>query len=349
MNTYIILWIFLVISNFTISQIDRRLGHFFFKFSLFIIFILVGFRHQVGGDWYSYLSIFDELRYASLPQALLFTDPAYGAFNWLAHQLGFTVHFVNVVCALIFMWGLSYFCLKQPQPWLALLIAIPYLISAVAMGYTRQSVAVGISMVAFMALLELRPWRFVGLILFAALFHKSAIILFILFPVAMPHFQLGKLFVIGIFSSGLGLLLVLERLGSMWDLYVSQGMDSEGGLIRILLNTVPAVCFFLFKEKWQQRWPSSYKLTLWLSCMALILLPIQFLASTAADRISLYIMPLQLLVLSSLPLLFQWKVQYVFCYGLVLAYSAVYLVWLNYSYYAQEAWIPYNNLLLLIL
>lgn len=348
MSTYLILWVSVALANFTISQTDRQLGHIVFKAALFLIFILIGLRDHVGADWGNYQFFFDTLHDQGVAQALDSTDPAYGFLNWLAHQFGFTVHFVNLPCALLFTWGLGYFCLKQPLPWLALLIAIPYLITAVAMGFTRQAVAVGISMAALIALIEQRPWRFVCLILCAALFHKSAVILFVLFPVAMPHLQLGRLFVIGLFTSALGLVLVLERLGGMWDLYVSQGMESEGGLARLLLNAVPAVCFLLFKNKWQKRWPNSHKLTLWLSVIALFLLPMQFLASTAVDRISLYIIPLQILVLSRLSLLFQWQAQYILCYILVLAYSAVYLIWLNYSPWAQEAWIPYNNLLLLI-
>lgn len=345
MSTYLVLWVSVALANFTISQTDRQLGHVFFKVALFLIFILVGLRDHVGGDWENYQFLFDALHGQELAQALDASDPAYGFLNWMTHQLGLTVHFVNLSCALLFTWGLGYFCLKQPQPWLALLIAIPYLISAVGMGYTRQSVAVGISMAALITLVELRPWRFVGLILCAALFHKSAVILFVLFPVAMPQLQLGRLFVIGLFTSGLALVVVLERLGGMWELYVSQGMESEGGLVRVLLNVVPAICFLLFKDKWQQRWPSTYKLALWLSVMALMLLPLQFVASTAVDRISLYIIPLQLLVLARLPLLFEWKTQYVCCYGLVLAYSMVYLAWLNYSPWAQAAWIPYSNIL----
>ncbi|TQQ18953.1 EpsG family protein [Vibrio cholerae] len=347
MITYIFIWFFLVLLIFLISQFDREFNHTSLRFFLLFIFLYIGFRHQVGGDWYTYLIIFEEIRHVSFFQAITLTDPAYASVNWLTQKVGFTIHFVNLFCAFLFTLGFGYFCLKQPQPWLVLLIAFQYLITVVAMGYTRQSVAVGISMAALIALVELRPWRFVGLILCAALFHKSAVILFVLFPVALPQIQIGRLFVIGLFTSGLGLVLVLERLGGMWALYVSQGMESEGGLVRVLLNAVPAICFLLFKDQWQQRWPSTYKLTLWLSVIALVLLPLQFLASTAVDRISLYFLPLQLLVLARFPLLFQWKIQYVFCYGLVVAYSVVYLVWLNYSPWAQAAWIPYNNLLLL--
>ncbi len=347
MITYIFIWFFLVLLIFLISQFDREFNHTSLKFFLLFVFLYIGFRHQVGGDWYSYLIIFEEIRHVSFFQAITLTDPAYASVNWLTQKVGFTIHFVNLFCAFLFTLGFGYFCLKQPQPWLVLLIAFQYLITVVAMGYTRQSVAVGISMAALIALVELRPWRFVGLILCASLFHKSAVILFVLFPVALPQLQIGRLFVIGLFTSGLGFVLVLERLGGMWDLYVSQGMESDGGLVRVLLNAVPAIGFLLFKKQWQQRWPSTYKLALWLSVMALVLLPLQFLASTAVDRISLYLISLQLLVLARLPLLFQWKVQSLFCYGLVVLYSLLYFIWLSFSYYAQESWIPYNNLLFL--
>ncbi|EKF9147203.1 EpsG family protein [Vibrio cholerae] len=347
MITYIFIWFFLVLLIFLISQFDREFNHTSLRFFLLFVFFYIGFRHQVGSDWYSYLIIFEEIRHVSFFQAITLTDPAYASVNWLAQKFGFTIHFVNLFCAFLFTLGFGYFCLKQPQPWLVLLIAFQYLITVVAMGYTRQSVAVGISMAALIALVELRPWRFVGLILCASLFHKSAVILFVLFPVALPQLQIGRLFVIGLFTSGLGLVLVLERLGGMWDLYISQGMESDGGLVRVLLNAVPAIGFLLFKEQWQQRWPSTYKLALWLSVMALVLLPLQILASTAVDRISLYLISLQLLVLARLPLLFQWKVQSIFCYGLVILYSLLYFIWLSFSFYAQESWIPYNNLLFL--
>lgn len=36
------------------------------------------------------------------------------------------------------------FARSQPDPWLAVLVAVPYLVIVVAMGYSRQAVAIGI-------------------------------------------------------------------------------------------------------------------------------------------------------------------------------------------------------------
>ncbi len=54
---------------------------------------------------------------------------------------------------------------------------MPYLINIVAMGYTRQSVALGFAMIGLAALGEQRVRRFVLWVLVGALFHKSAVLL----------------------------------------------------------------------------------------------------------------------------------------------------------------------------
>ncbi len=347
MSAYLLLFGTAICACVTLSQRDRRINYFFLKLLLLFLVFFIGFRHQVGGDWGNYQDIYDMVTDATWQQAIVITEPGYGFINWFFYQLGLTIHFVNFFCAILFIWGLGRLCLSQPQPWFALLIAIPYLLSAVAMGYTRQSVAIGISMVALVMLLEQRPWRFVTLIIFAALFHKTVVILFVLLPLALPQLQIGKLLIVGFFAVCSGLLLVMDRLGGMWDLYVSQGMESDGGLVRTLLNVIPAIFFLLIRKKWQQLWPNSYPLILYLSLAALVMLPLQFLASTAIDRVSLYIIPLQLMVFSGIPMLFDTVTRYVCYYGVVILYSAVYFVWLNYSFWAQCCWIPYNNLLLL--
>ncbi|QJT35325.1 EpsG family protein [Aeromonas media] len=346
MSAYVLLWVGVIVACLAISQYDRVINYMYLKAVFLALVLMIGFRHHVGGDWGNYQAIYDGLTHANWQQAMVATEPGYGLINWLAHQFGFTVHFVNFCCALIFVWGLSRLCLSQPQPWFALLISIPYLVSAVAMGYTRQSAAIGLMMVGLTVLIEHKPWQFFFLIFCAALFHKSAVVALMLIPLALPQLRLGKLFLIGVFVSSVGLFLVMDRLGGMWDLYVTQGMESDGGLVRVLLNSFPAIFFLIFRDKWRQRWPKTYSLVLWLSIAALVLLPLQFIASTAVDRLSLYIIPLQLLVLSQLPLFFTGTVKYLVLFGVICFYSAVYLVWLNFSDWAQCCWIPYDNILL---
>ena len=71
--------------------------------------------------------------------------------NWLAARTELGPYFVNTVCAALFAWGLVVFCRAQPRPWLALVVAVPYLVTVVAMGYTRQGTAIGLAMLALPA------------------------------------------------------------------------------------------------------------------------------------------------------------------------------------------------------
>lgn len=316
-----------------------------FKFFCLMLVVFVGLRHQVGGDWFNYQDMYDQISNLSLFQSLIYTEPAYGLINWLMYQVGLSVHFVNLICAVVFISGLGYFCLKLPQPWFALLISTPYLITAVGMGYTRQSAAIGFGLISLVMLFEKNTWRFLFFIFLGALFHKSVLVMLMLLPLTLPKFKLGRLVFIGLLSLLLGVFFVLDRLAGMWNLYVTQGMESDGGLVRILLNLIPALCFLSTISKWRNRWPKYYKLLLWFSIGALILFPLQFLVSTVADRVSLYIIPLQIMVFSCLPLLFEGRQQYLCLSFIFVLYSCVYLVWLNFSNWAQCCWIPYNNFL----
>ena len=137
-----------------------------------LLVLIIGLRHQVGGDWPRYLDHVNALKNASIGDALQQKEPAVGLLNLLAANSGMGVYFSNTVCAVIFAWGLTAFCQAQPRPWLALVVAIPYLVTVVAMGYTSQGVAIGLAMRALVALNRGSVVRFVFLVGLAATFHK---------------------------------------------------------------------------------------------------------------------------------------------------------------------------------
>jgi len=95
---------------------------------------MVGLRHEVGGDWETYLENLDLVRDESFDNLSLIRDPAYVLLNWISWRLGADIYGVNLACAGIFSYGLVVFCRDQPRPWLALCLSIPYLVIVVAMG-----------------------------------------------------------------------------------------------------------------------------------------------------------------------------------------------------------------------
>jgi hypothetical protein len=81
------------------------------------------------------------------------------------------------VCGLLTVWGVAALARREPQPWLALLITIPYLIIVVGLGHTRQAAALGLVLVGLASLLNTGSIaRLLFWVVLGTLFHKSAVI-----------------------------------------------------------------------------------------------------------------------------------------------------------------------------
>ena len=141
--------------------------------------ILIGFRHEVGCDWEPYSSIYDGVvRYIANPDhrgLLIDREFGYSILNWVSAKLGLGIYTVNTICGLLVVIGLSKFCRRTPQPWLAWLIATPYFLIVVGMGYSRQGVAVGLFLWGLVYLQDRRIWMYLLMGILALAFHKSVL------------------------------------------------------------------------------------------------------------------------------------------------------------------------------
>ncbi len=306
--------------------------------------LMVGLRHEVGGDWFTYLEKLDLVAYDSLMETLTQSDPAYGLLNWVAAEAGLGVYFVNSVCAALFTWGLLVFCRAQPNPWLALVVAVPYLITVVAMGYTRQGVAIGLVMLGLVALDQGRVLRFLFWVSFAATFHKSAVILLPLAALVGTRNRFFLLLLVGIVTGLLFTYLLQDSVEDLRTNYIEAAYQSSGAAIRVAMNAVPAVLFLMLRKRFQLR-PEQRIFWTWMALGGIgfvVLLQVSP-SSTAVDRVALYWIPLQLFVLSRLPnaLGRPDKASPGWVYGVVGYSAAVLFVWL---FYAQTAfaWLPYQ-------
>lgn len=313
--------------------------------AVFVLLVLmVGLRHEVGGDWLNYLPMIADADEKTFAEALNASEPGYGLLNWLAAQTGLGVYLVNTVCAVFFSWGLVAFCRAQPRPWLALAVAVPYLVTVVAMGYTRQGVAIGLAMLGLVALAERRLLHFVLLVALAATFHKTSVILMPLAALAGTRRKLWTALWVAGASVMAYVLMLQDSVEALKSGYLEAEYQSQGAAIRLAMNAVPAVLFLVYRRRFVMpdelrsfwTWMSWGALGFW---VLLILSP----SSTAVDRVALYWIPMQLFVLSRLPnALGAPDGRNKLWVQLMVLYSAVVLfVWLTFATNAS-AWLPYQ-------
>lgn len=303
--------------------------------------LMMGLRHEVGGDWFNYLPHFQETAARSFLEVMERGDPGYYGLNWLVAHAGGSIYLVNLICALILMWGTVVFCRAQPNPWLALLAAVPYMLVVVGMGYTRQAVALGFALLGLAALGHGRTRSFVIWIAIGATFHKSAVLLLPIAALAASRNRFLTAALVGVTTALLYYLLLADASEALWKNYVEAQYQSDGGLIRVLMNVVPALLLLLFRKRLapdrQER-----KLWVWIALFALACLPLVSLASTAVDRVALYLIPIQLFVFARVPRLARSvQVRTPLVLGVVGYYAAVLFVWLNYATHSRY-WLPYQ-------
>ena len=313
--------------------------------------LLIGLRNGVGGDWQNYFPYLDSVFGLSFAEVLQQTEPGYALLNWLANQWGGSVFFVNTICGLIFSIGLLRFCQAQPRPWLALTVAFPYLVVVVAMGYSRQGVAIGLEMLALIALQRNRLLPFLGWIALAATFHRTVLVLLVLpastLSGSLRFSQLIRLALLAGAGYGLYSAILAPDLDYYIQGYLEAEYQSQGALIRVSLCLLPALIFLPNRRRFQLD-PDPLRIWSLLSVLAIAAAVGLFTvaSSTAVDRLALYLIPLQIFVGSRLPDTRLWGLTPQSWNQLLIIFSlAVLLVWLLFAQHAQY-WLPYRNLLL---
>jgi hypothetical protein len=313
--------------------------------------LLIGLREQVGGDWFNYFPYIE--RSIGLPFAEIFQadEPGYGLLNWIGANWGGSVYLVNTLCGLVFAIGLLVFCRAQPRPWLALTLAFPYLITVVAMGYSRQGVAIGLEMLALLALQRDRLLQFLAWIALAATFHRTVLVLLIL-PAStlsggLRFSQLIRLLLLVGAAYGLYSAVIAPDLDYYVQGYIDAEYQSQGALIRVALCLLPALLFLPSRRRFQLT-PDTQRIWSLLSLLAVAAAIGLFTvaSSTAVDRLALYLIPLQLFVGSRLPDTRLFGIPPATWNQLLIAFSfAVLIVWLLFAGHSSY-WLPYRNLLL---
>ena len=312
---------------------------------ILLMTLLIGTRFQVGGDWRSYQYMFSFVEHMSFERALDYGDPGYQAINWTVQRWNGEIWWVNLFSAAIFAWGLTRLCQNQPLPLLAVLVAVPYLIIVVAMGYTRQSIAIGVLMAGLASLGRGGSViRFAVYVAVAALFHKTAVLVL---PLVIFAGKRNRL--LNIIAGAAAFFLFFDLfLAESTDQFVKNYVDtryaSQGAWIRVILILVPAAVLLIKRGRLglAEQEEKVWRYIAFTACAMPIIL-IATPSSTAVDRMALYLLPLQIVVLSRVHLLFSKPRTGI---AAVIFYSfLVQFVWLNLAQHSK-LWVPYRSFML---
>ncbi len=323
-----------------------------FYFFTFIFFtILVGLRNEVGGDWSWY--IFTQLgpnennlmkSFFEIPKDES-SDIGYLALSHFSLKMGLGIYGVNFLCASILIYALIKFSNSQPLPWITLMIAFPYIIVIVGMGYVRQATALGFGILSILALTKNNFKFYVINIIFATIFHKTAIF-FLIYIFGINILKNKYYIILALVFFTISILVFQDRIMHLIYYYIGPGqyMESSGFLYRYILNLIPAIIFLFYYKSLEL---NIIEINIYLinSLIILSLSIFIFIAPVFLDRISIYLTTIQLLLYSRLILIFNnILIRNIIILAIILFYLIYLISWFIFANFSNF-WMPYDNLL----
>src|SRR3954453_8829022 len=321
---------------------NRRAG-LLLGISMILLALFVGLRWEVGPDWPTYRALFRFLHDDGFGDVIGKTDPGFRSLVMVLQWQHAPFWVLNLICACIFSFGLARFCTALPNPWLAVLVAVPSLVVVIARSALRQATAIGFIFLALRNVGTKPLWRSILWVLIASLFHASAFVVAVLIALSYAHSRAQA--VILLIASSIPAYYVLF---GTFDLYLRRygqhRIDSGGVAFRVAMNALPALILLIRGSK---HFAPRGEEALWrsLAILSLALVPAMgFVRSTTViDRLSIYAIPLQILVLSGLPSPFSTSsATRIYPVMLVVAYcAATLLVYLSVGTHARY-YLPYQ-------
>lgn len=346
---------------------------FFILVFAFLLIILIGFRHEVGGDWGNYIN-----NYLLLVSEINVFNPTYEQMfkyydiyldnsfwedmprnindlfkkeyiYWILNYIGVNgfghIYFVNTICAIIYTSSLIILCRSMPYTWIAFMIAFPYLTLVVSQGYVRQSVSLSFFMISLVALNKNKELKFILWNILGFTFHFSNLFIAPLLLIRKSKFLLFILTIIFF------LILIGTSLSGVFftllNNYILISYNSSGAFIRLLMNLIPGLILLLYHRKIFKDKPVPRHWII-LALISIIFFVAYFISPSTAiiDRFGLYLIPLQIYVWTNLINSLNSKngSDTFFVILLILYNFSIMYVWLFFSE-NSFAWVPYKNIL----
>jgi len=255
---------------------------------LLLLLLTYGFRFEVGVDWFNYIRVYER----DVENAFSFTTPeiGYKYLNVLSDAVGAGIHGVIFVATLMVL----VFSFLAPMrlsinPFYFMALVAPYHLVVSGMNLTSQSIAISIFIYAATFLMQNKKMTYACLVLFAALFHFSVILLLsFLFIDVRKRYLVPPLLLI--------FLPLVAVAFNFYGYYFESGMDNAGVILRIGFLFPVGLLILAHHKKWLKLDKIRFRLCLVTVLIGPMLLAASLLSSTLADRFSYYFIPLAALL-----------------------------------------------------
>ncbi|MDC2978926.1 EpsG family protein [Pelagibacteraceae bacterium] len=319
---------------------------------IFSFIIIIGLRHEIGGDWNNYLETFNKIKFNYILYYNFRGDVGYNIIELISNKLNLGIYGVNIICALIVLFSINLICTITREYWFNFIFFIPYFLFIVSMGYTRQSVAIAFSIIGLYYLLNgnnkyFQNYLYYGFYIFLALlFHKSSIImlLFIIPFINVYFIFLGIIILILTFNILTGFFS--SEISRVIEQYININYTSNGIILRNVL-LMPSIIIYFLSLIYVNYTKNENKIFSIYAVLVLLFILISLYSPLAIiDRFALYFTPITSLIYVRFLKVFNdnYLEKLIYKIFFVIFLMLQLFIWLNYSVH-KSYWVPYKNIL----
>ncbi len=266
-----------------------------------LLFLFAALRHEyVGRDVPLYFNKYEQHLNTTFETALSWfsdgsKDPGYYFSSWLCGQIFENPQWLLIFIAAFYMSTVVKVIKRYSvEPCMSFVAFMMLGFFSFSLTGLRQTVAMGITLLAFVYCTERKIIKFALLVILASYFHKSALVFFIVYPIY--NLKFSKWHIVAIILSIVAFVFFKEQVrelmfkfvnDSSFDNYVNYE-DSEKAYT--LTNFYIQGCMLVFTGFYYKKVIAKFKSAVWFYNMSIIGVVTQLFASMLAEifRLSMY-------------------------------------------------------------
>lgn len=312
--------------------------------SIFLIWF-AGLRFYVGCDFQAYTLRYEQAVFSPWSKVLSDDEFGFGVLTAIFAKAGLPFSIFQAAVTTLIIGLYTKFALRHKDAIFVLALFFPILILQLGMSGMRQAVAVSLVLMAYNAYIDGKRIQIAIWIIFAFVFHNSAIILLPMAFIAGRDISLPRLVAGFVVLAPAAIFLLGGRIEVYSDRYIEQiygSQESAGAGYRYIFTLIPVFVAISLRNRIKNRFPEVYQLILFGILFSLSISITAVISTVALHRLTFYAMPLSIIMALYTARVFpvdKVRVQIVWL-GLFAAYI---VSWFVTSRHANVCYQPYQN------